>query len=202
MLTKAPPSSPPARPPEAPLQAPPREARPRHVPPHLAPPLPRRRGLPDNLRAEPDALEPRPPLHLPLLPGAPHGTRRPLPVRQGPLGPRPRVLLHRRALLHARVLHERGLPPARAPRRAAPLQAGPLHGADVHGAVLRALGPRRDVRYEPHPRLVLQHPRHVRRVPAPQPGGCRQVLLPLPGRVLVAAGRRAGAGHGEASQGL
>ncbi|CRK36679.1 hypothetical protein BN1708_020082, partial [Verticillium longisporum] len=83
-----------------------------------------------------------------------------------------------------------GAHPTPRPSRRPPLprQAGPLHGADVHGHLLLLPRARRHVRHEQHPRLVLQHGRHVRKLSPPHPRRRLQVLLPLPGCLLGPAG--------------
>lgn len=143
------------------------------------------------------------PLLLPVVPAGNKRGRGGGAVRQGAVGLCVCQLLHCGADVYARVHHADAAAAAVAAVRAqVARQAEPLHGADVHGYLLWHQRPRRAVGHEPHARVVLSHRRHVRGLPAPLARGRAEVLLSVPGGLLGAAGHRAGAGHGEAAQGL
>ncbi|KAK1242406.1 hypothetical protein MKX07_000392 [Trichoderma sp. CBMAI-0711] len=184
--------------PQSPLAPPPPRPllRPQHLgrPPRAAPVLWRR------LRRPPGRVQPGPPLHLPLVPPAEpprpqHRLVAAAALWQGPLGPRLCGLLHRRPVLLARVPDAGAAHPARPPQRhQEQRQAAALRRANVHGHLLQHHGPGGRLRHEPEPRVVLSHDGHVRGVPAPLARGLLQVLLPVPGGVLGAAGHRDAAG--------
>ncbi|KAG8406231.1 sphingosine N-acyltransferase lag1 [Metarhizium acridum] len=105
--------------------------------------LPPGHALPSSSPATPSgrATQPSAPLHLPLVPAA---AGRPLaagPLRQGPPGRGLCGLLHRRALLHARVRHAGGAAAVGRAPRLRRKQAGALHGGAYTAVYFLLLGP-------------------------------------------------------------